>query len=147
MVYQQCKVPSWLLFLVLLKEKWLKPLKMFCDNDPAEMSAISSIWGERIVRLFFWHLNRAIEKKLATERGRLGHVYNAEAAHSEFDFVETRLLPHTNDNNNEANGTLCVAARRKKIQVVIHRHYCCHSLIPLGDFRISCKIPCKGKLF
>ncbi|SAL97325.1 hypothetical protein [Absidia glauca] len=89
---------------------------MFCDKDPAEISAIATTWGEHTVRLCLWHLNRDVDKKLAAKRGRLGQIYDAEAAHAEFDFVDTQFLPHINNNNNEANVIICVAARRKEIK-------------------------------
>jgi hypothetical protein len=47
---------------------------MFCDKDPAQISAIATTWGEHTIRLCLWHLNRAVDKKLATKRGRLGHM-------------------------------------------------------------------------
>jgi hypothetical protein len=125
-----------LLFFGALKARRLEPLQMFCDKDPAEISAITTTWGEHTVRLCFWHLNRAVDKKLATKRGRLGQIYNEEVAHGEFDFVDRQFLPHINNNNNEANIILCVAARRKDIKAIMHRHYCYHSLIPQGNFRL-----------
>ncbi|SAL95617.1 hypothetical protein, partial, partial [Absidia glauca] len=141
LVSQQCKVPALLLFFGALKAKRLEPLSMFCDKDPAEISAITTTWGEHTVRLCLWHLNRAVDKKLAAKRGRLGQIYDAEAAHAEFDFVDTQFLPHINNNNNEANVIICVAARRKEIKAVMHRHYCYHSLIPQDTtFKIASQI-------
>ncbi|SAM02860.1 hypothetical protein [Absidia glauca] len=78
---------------------------------------------------------------LGTKRGRLGQIYNEEVAHGEFDFVDRQFLPHINNNNNEANIIVCVAARRKDIKAIMHRHYCYHSLIPQGTtFKTAAQI-------
>jgi hypothetical protein len=63
---QQCKVPALLPFFGALKDKRLGPLKMFCDEDSADISAITSTWGKHTVRLCFWHLKKAVDKKLVT---------------------------------------------------------------------------------
>ncbi|EIW59064.1 uncharacterized protein TRAVEDRAFT_19598 [Trametes versicolor FP-101664 SS1] len=79
-------------FLERLKELGIDPEFTLTDKDFSEINAMGATWKYAKHQLCFWHGLRAVKQRLCKNK----HVpapYNADAAHSEFSFIDPHFLP------------------------------------------------------
>jgi hypothetical protein len=132
------------LFFQTMKNQGLNPTFMFCDKDRSEINAIEATWHNNdnpILRLCLWHLKRAVKFKLQSQKPHILPVYDAQAAHSEFPFVDTNFLP-VDDDARRRRQLLTTKNQREYILEKMGSHYNKHHLIPSGNLHYfhNCQI-------
>lgn len=78
-------------FLSHFKERGISPTFVHTDKDMAEVSAIHTVWPNTKIQLCFWHVLRALKKRLA-EASKKTKGYRAKDANMEFDFISTNFV-------------------------------------------------------
>ncbi|KAG6838636.1 hypothetical protein C0991_010048, partial [Blastosporella zonata] len=70
----------------------INPTFVHVDKDMAEISMTQQVWRSAKISLCWWHLRRAVRTRLAN--GKLATTtYNAERAHTKFDFINVGFGP------------------------------------------------------
>ncbi len=64
------------------------------DKDFSELNALAKVFPNAKGQLCFWHVLRAVKKRLAVLRRQPGY-YNVTKAKNEFTFVDHRFLPRS----------------------------------------------------
>jgi hypothetical protein len=121
-------------FFQEMKDRGFNPTFFFTDKDQAEINAIEAIWpsdGPSIVRLCLWHLKRAIKLKLSKPKTAILPIYNEQAAHLEYDFVDTSFVP-VEDARRRNRTLLTTVNQRAVILEMMGKHYNMHQFIPEG---------------
>lgn len=77
----------------VLRDTGLSPVFMSADKDQAQINAISSTWHSGVVRLCLWHMQRAVDRKLAQQKLHTPS-YEVFRASAEFDFVKHDFVPN-----------------------------------------------------
>lgn len=79
--------------LLSLREQWKIHAKItLSDKDFGEINAMRGVWPDAKHQLCFWHVLRAVKKRMAILR-RMPGPYNADTAHREFHWISTEFLP------------------------------------------------------
>jgi hypothetical protein len=79
-------------FLTRLKEHGVNPEYTLSDKDWSEIKALKQVWPKAKHLLCLWHVLRAVKQRLAKLRTQPA-PYDAEAAHSEFDYIDLSFVP------------------------------------------------------
>ncbi|GJE99912.1 hypothetical protein PsYK624_161870 [Phanerochaete sordida] len=79
-------------FLSQLKARGVNPEYTLSDKDWSEINAMNAVWPKAKHLLCFWHVLRALKKRLAKNKERPSK-YDAEAAHREFYFISPTFVP------------------------------------------------------
>ncbi|SAL95591.1 hypothetical protein, partial, partial [Absidia glauca] len=126
-------------FFQEMKDRGFNPTFFFTDKDQAEINAIEAVWpseGPSIIRLCLWHLKRAIKLKLSKPKTAILPIYNEQAAHLEYDFVDTSFVP-VEDARRRNRNLLTTVNQRAIILDMMGKHYNMHHFIPEGHLGIS----------
>lgn len=79
--------------LTYLKDNWcISPVATLSDKDWSEINALSKVFPDAKYQLCFWHVLRAIKKRLPILRRR-PRYYDVKEAIKEFDFIDKRFVP------------------------------------------------------
>lgn len=121
-------------FFERLKPLRFQPKFIFSDKDAAQISARETTWSGRRLRLCIWHMQRAIDQKLA-KRKVDRPVYWLHQTAAVFPFVDPEFRPIRN-NQDIRLGIICPQQHRKVIIDMVTKHYHLHPLIPTGKLSI-----------
>ena len=117
------------MFFISLREEGMKPTFALVDKDAGEISAVKDAWSSVTnIQLCYWHLERAISRKLKEKKSKMG-TYTATKAlevHNLFDFVDQTWFPINNTD------TLCPGESVKELLNMVKKHANMHPLIPLS---------------
>lgn len=127
------------MFFSSLREEGMKPIFVLVDKDAGEISAVNDAWSRITnIQLCYWHLERAISRKLKEKKPKSGTYTETKAleVHRLFDFIDQSWIP-INDTD-----ILCPDESIKELLNMIKKHANMHSLIPLakGNFLTSTEI-------
>jgi hypothetical protein len=79
-------------FLSHFRSVWsVKAIITLTDKDWSEIKAFMAVYPEAKHQLCFWHVLRAIKKRLAILRRMPAH-YDANSAHSEFPWINPKFV-------------------------------------------------------
>jgi len=123
-------------FFNSLKHKELNPEFFLTDKDFAQINAALQVWPSIKIQLCFWHLERAIKKRLADGSIPKTNSYNAELANMETNLVDVNFHPFPVDRNNgirsitNCDPKFCPKEFRDAILDIIVYHFHLHPLIP-----------------
>ena len=112
-----------------LRDHGFDPLFFFSDKDQAQMSAIKTVYCPDRLRLYLWHMLRAVAMKLAKQKLVHLSAYDALEAHRIFPFVDVGFTPSTDGRT----GVICPRADWDTIGAMIKIHYHMHLMIPDGN--------------
>jgi hypothetical protein len=81
-------------FLDHFKKSWsIEPIIILSDKDWSEINALRACFPNAAIQLCFWHVLRAIKKRLATLRRRPA-FYDVDEAQAEFgDAIDKTFVP------------------------------------------------------
>jgi hypothetical protein len=125
-------------FLVQLKERGLEPEFFISDKDFAQISAAHFVWKNIKVQLCLWHIKKAVEARLSSNKKPIQINYNGEAAHKLFSFIDPSFRP----NSTKEKMIFCPKELRSIVWEKMKKHLHEHPLIPManGQFRSSSQI-------
>lgn len=136
----QLKTRAIATFCTKLKQTGFEPKYFFTDKDMAQINAIEDAFGDDTkVSLCLWHMQRSIEKKLASQIQRSVTSYFPGEAQRDFDFVDPNFAP-PRTSTTQRSGVVCLAAHRKIIKDMTRKHYNMHSSIPIVNEGTYCYI-------
>jgi hypothetical protein len=75
-----------------LKARGITPEFTLSDKDQIEINALRSVWPTAKHQLCFWHVLRALKRRLANNR-EAPAFYRATEASSHFPFIDATFLP------------------------------------------------------
>src|ERR1044072_910863 len=120
-------------FLRSLKECGLTNLKLFLtDKDWAQINAARQVWPNIKVQLCLWHLEKAVNKRLADNKLPKVNNYNAGLARMSVDFIDDTFVPLINTCDKKGF-KFCPKNLQEKVLELIVKHFHLHPLIPNDD--------------
>ena len=69
-------------FMRSLSSMGMSPAFMHSDKDAAQMEAITRVWGNNCLRLCTWHMRRAVDRKLQSNKAATPPVVFQVSIHS-----------------------------------------------------------------
>lgn len=75
-----------------LKSRGIDPEFTLSDKDPSEIAALNRVWSKAKHQLCFWHMIRAVKRRLANNR-ELPAFYGSVEAERIFPFIDSLFLP------------------------------------------------------
>jgi hypothetical protein len=118
-------------FLKLLNDRGLNPEFFLSDKDFAQISAIRTVWPLTKIQLCRWHIKRAVELRLSSNKLPQKITYDGTLANKEFpNFVNINFVP-TKESFNNYN--FCPREYRKIVWSLMDKHLHQHPLIPTID--------------
>jgi len=123
-------------FFNSLKHKELSPEFFLTDKDFAQINAALQVWPSTKIQLCLWHIERAINKRLADGSIPKTNSYNAELANTETNLVDVNFHPFPVDRNTGIRSIIncdqkfCPKEFRDAILNMIIYHFHLHPLIP-----------------
>ena len=124
-------------FLLQLKLLGLEPDFFITDKDFAQISAARHIWENIKVQLCLWHVKRAVEARLASNKKPQQINYNGEMTHELFSFIDPSFRPTSKEKT-----LFCPKELRSSVWNIMNNHFHRHPLIPTinGEFHSSTQI-------
>ena len=125
-------------FLLQLKTLGLEPEFFITDKDFAQISAARFIWKNVKIQLCLWHVKKAIEARLGSNKKPQQINYNGDAAHQLFSFIDPLFRPSLT----KEKLIFCPKELRSLVWKMINDHLHQHTLIPTinGQFLSSTQI-------
>ena len=80
-------------FLLKLKTLGLEPEFFITDKDFTQISAARFVWKNIKIQLCLWHIKKAVEAKLGSNKKPQQINYNGKAAHQLFSFIDPLFRP------------------------------------------------------
>ena len=80
-------------FLLQLKTLGLEPEFFITDKDFAQISAARFVWKNIKVQLCLWHIKKAVEARLSSNKIPQQVNYNGIAAQQQFSFIDSSFRP------------------------------------------------------
>ncbi|GET64849.1 ATP-dependent DNA helicase PIF1 [Rhizophagus irregularis DAOM 181602=DAOM 197198] len=116
----------------------LEPEFFISDKDFAQISAARFVWKNIKVQLCLWHIKKAVEARLSSNKKPIQINYNGEAAHKLFSFIDPSFRP----NLTKEKIIFCPKELRSIVWEKMNKHLHEHPLIPManGQFRSSNQI-------
>jgi len=82
------------------------------------------------IQLCFWHIKRALKKRLADNTPPKIITYSSTLANRDFSFIDIEFYPSLNNQDKKSNFIFCPKDLRKNIILLFEKHLHFHSLIP-----------------
>ena len=125
-------------FLLQLKTLGLEPEFFITDKDFAQISAAHFVWKNVKIQLCLWHVKKAIEARLGSNKKPQQINYNGDAAHQLFSFIDPLFWPSLT----KEKLIFCPKELRSLVWKMINDHLHQHTLIPTinGQFLSSTQI-------
>ncbi|CAB4433197.1 unnamed protein product [Rhizophagus irregularis] len=124
-------------FLLKLKTLGLEPEFFITDKDFAQISAARFVWKNIKIQLCLWHIKKAVEAKLGSNKKPQQINYNGEEAHQLFSFIDPLFRPIIKEKT-----IFCSKELRSLVWNMMNDHLHRHPLIPTvnGEFHSSIQI-------
>ena len=113
----------------------LQSPEFLTDKDWAQINTARQTWPTTKIQLCYWHLRRAVKKRLADSSVNT-NIYDAEYANREVNFIDVNFHPFPRDQStgirSSQNCDVCFCPRelRETILEIISYHFHLHPLLP-----------------
>jgi len=122
-------------FRTLYLNSLQSPEFFMTDKDWAQINTARQTWPTTKIQLCYWHLRRAVKKRLADSSVNT-NIYDAEYANREVNFIDVNFHPFPRDQStgirSSQNCDVCFCPRelRETILEIISYHFHLHPLLP-----------------
>lgn len=79
-------------WMTALRCRGITPEFTFSDKDQSEINALSQVWPTAKHQLCFWHVLRALRRRLANNREPPAFYHSVDAK-KKFQFIDSAFLP------------------------------------------------------
>ncbi|CAG8684631.1 16579_t:CDS:2, partial [Rhizophagus irregularis] len=107
----------------------IQPEFFISDKDFAQISAARFVWKNIKVQLCLWHIKKAVEARLSSNKKPIQINYNGEAAHKLFSFIDPSFRP----NLTKEKIIFCPKELRSIVWEKMNKHLHEHPLIPMAN--------------
>ena len=125
-------------FLIQLKIRGLEPDFFITDKDFAQISAARFVWNNIKIQLCLWHIKKAVEARMTSNKKPQQVNYNGIVAQRQFSFIDPSFRPSLT----KEKVVFCPKKIRPLVWKMMNNHLHQHSLIPTinGQFLFSIQI-------
>lgn len=116
-------------FLQSLSSMGMHPKFMFSDKDAAQMEAIRVNFGDSCLRLCLWHMLRAVQRKMSSNKSQRPPTYDVHELRQQLNFIREDFVPQ----QHHRDGLVCLRDKHSIIVNMMKYHYRLHPLIPIED--------------